>query len=195
MFLVEQAAVPAANLPLAAFRAQLRLGTGFADDDLQDALLERCLRAALAAVEAHCGKAVLARAFTCSIAAWRDLGRQRLPLAPVSAVTGFAIIDRFGTVTPVAPERYVLQPDTHSPALVATGFILPQIPVGGRAEIVFTAGFGGVWDEIPADLAQAVLMLAALHYEDRIGSEAMPSRIAALLAPRRTLRSLGRVWS
>ncbi len=200
MFLVEQTQVPAEILPLEAFRDHLRLGRGFSDDAAQDPVLEPCLRSALAAVEAHCDKAVLARGFSWTVSAWRDLGRQSLPLAPVSAITRVAIVDRFGTEELTVPSRYVLERDVHRPALVATGFVLPQIPVGGRAEIEFTAGFGGVWEDVPADIAQAVLMLAADIYEDRSGEAAagrggLPPRVAALLAPRRNLRLFGRVLS
>ena len=57
MMLIEETAVPLAALPLAEFKAHLRLGTGFADDDIQDPVLESFLRAAMAAIEARTGKA------------------------------------------------------------------------------------------------------------------------------------------
>ncbi|MCE8441890.1 head-tail connector protein, partial [Rhodovulum sulfidophilum] len=56
MMLIEQTRVPGAALPLAQFKAQLRLGTGFAGEENQDAYLEALLRAAIAAVEARTGK-------------------------------------------------------------------------------------------------------------------------------------------
>jgi len=58
--LIEETNIPDAVLPLAAFKAHLRMGTGFSDTSLQDAVLGRFLRAALAAVEGRTGK-VLAR--------------------------------------------------------------------------------------------------------------------------------------
>ena len=36
MMLVEEATVPEAILPVSAFKAHLRLGTGFAESDVQD---------------------------------------------------------------------------------------------------------------------------------------------------------------
>lgn len=63
MLLTEQTIVPGAALPVQAFKEHLRLGTGFGDDDVQDALAESYLRAALAAVEGRTGKALLAREF------------------------------------------------------------------------------------------------------------------------------------
>ncbi|MGB8623245.1 MAG: hypothetical protein WCD16_10540, partial [Paracoccaceae bacterium] len=63
MMLIEQTAVPAAALPVSQFRDHLRLGTGFADDGAQDALLEATLRAAMAALEGRTGKVLLSRPF------------------------------------------------------------------------------------------------------------------------------------
>ena len=194
MMLTEQTTVPAAALPVQAFRDHLRLGTGFADDDLQDAVLESCLRAALGAIEGRTGKAILARTFRWSVTAWRDLGRQVLPVGPVGAVTGFAIRDRNGTETEVAAERYRLERDLHRPALVAGGLVLPTIPVGGSAEVTFEGGFGPGWTDVPADLGQAVMMLAAHYYEhrhDMAASDGMPGGIAALIERYRNVRLFG----
>ncbi len=61
MMLVEQTTVPGAALPVAEFKDHLRLGTGFADDGVQDGVLEAYLRAAMAAIEARTGKILLTR--------------------------------------------------------------------------------------------------------------------------------------
>ena len=53
MMLVEQTTVPTAALPVAEFKDHLRLGTGFADDGVQDDVLEAYLRAAIATIEAR----------------------------------------------------------------------------------------------------------------------------------------------
>ena len=60
--------------------------------------------------------------------------------------------------------------------------------------ITFSAGFGVVWDAVPADLAQAVLLLAARYHEDRTfeGSQAaMPFGVSALIERWRSVRVLG----
>jgi uncharacterized phiE125 gp8 family phage protein len=192
--LVEQATVPVAALPVAEFRDHLRLGTGFADDALQDGVLEACLRAALAAIEGRTGKAVLRRGFRWSVTAWRDLARQVLPVAPVAAITRLAIVDRTGAETVIAPEKYALARDTHRPALVAQGFLLPSIPVGGSAEIGFEAGYGAQWVGVPADLRTAVFLLAAVYYETRHGSggaAGFPPEVNALLPPYLQVRLFG----
>lgn len=194
MILTEHTSVPLADLPVAEFRAHLRLGTGFGDDGFQDGVLEASLRAAIAAIEGRLGKALFARTFTWRLEAWRDLSRQVLPVAPVTAIHSLAIIDRAGTEVVSDPESYVLVRDTHRPALAAAGFLLPTIPVGGVAEIVFDAGFGPTWAEIPADLRQAVFLLAAEYYERRldVGTETgWPGTVHALLSKWRNLRLFG----
>jgi uncharacterized phiE125 gp8 family phage protein len=195
MMLVEQTTVPGTALPVAEFKDHLRLGTGFADDGVQDELLEAYLRAAIAAVEGRTGKAVLSRTFAWTLTAWRDLARQVLPVAPVSAIASLSIVDRLGAQEVIDRARYALEPDTHRPALVAAGLTLPVIPVGGSAVIEFDAGFGADWSAVPADLGQAVLILAAHLYETRgsgSGVDAeLPMAVQMLLGRWRNVRLFG----
>ncbi len=189
---VEVTPVATDALPIAKFRDHLRLGTGFGEDSLQDTVLEACLRAALARVEGYCGKAVLAHDYVLRIAAWRELSRQILPLAPVSVVTRLAISDRLGIETTVEPASYRLIRDDHAPMLISSGYMLPRIPLAGQAEISFTAGFAE-WARVPGDMAQAVFMLAAQYYEGRGGGAEceVSTAISGLLSRYRTLRILG----
>ena len=56
MMLIEETAIADAALPVDQFKAHLRLGTGFAEDNVQDEVLKGFLRAAIAAIEARTGK-------------------------------------------------------------------------------------------------------------------------------------------
>jgi len=170
-------------LPVAAFRAQLRLGTGFADAASQDGELAGFLSAACAVIETRTGKVLLARTLRLTLSAWRWSDAQALPLAPVAAITAVTMRNRDGAASLVAADRYRLKADRHRPQIVARGALLPQIPLGGRVEIDFSAGFGPVWSEVPADLAQAVLLLAAEYYQARTGVRPeMPAAVAGLVA-------------
>jgi uncharacterized phiE125 gp8 family phage protein len=194
--LFDEGPIAAGVLPVAALRDYLRLGTGFADDGLQDGLLEGHLRAALAVVEARTAKAVLARPFRLVLEGWREAGAQPLPIAPVAEVTEVALVPETGAPVVVAPARWRLVADAHRPRLVAAGGgHLPAVPTGGRVEVRFTAGFAPVWSGVPADLREAVLGLAATYYERRLDGLAeapgMPARIEAILSPWRTVRLLG----
>ena len=195
MMLVEQTPVPAAALPVASFKAHMRLGSGFADDDLQDGLLETHLRAAMAAIEARTGKILIARVFTWTLTAWRDAYRQPLPVAPVSAVTAVTLIDRLGIETSAPAQGWRLEPDTHRPRLIGVNGALVPIPQNGSVRIELTAGYGPTWADLPEDLAQAVFLLAAHFYEFRFSTNGtggeIPFGVAALIAPYRNVRLFG----
>ena len=78
------------------------------------------------------------------------------------------------------------------PRLVPLGGSLPSVPTGGAVEIRFDAGFGAGFADLPADLGQAVLLLAAHYYEYRdetaLGQGCMPFGVSSLLARFRPMR-------
>lgn len=195
MMLIEQTGVPSAALPVQEFKDHLRLGTGFADDGVQDALAEGYLRAAMAAIEGRIGKALISRDFLLLLTDWRTDEAQAFPVAPVSVIGTVNLLDRDGVATLIAASRYRLQRDTHRPKIVAAGGSLPGIPTGGTVEISFTAGFGAVWSVVPVDLAQAVFLLAAQFHENRHEAGERPSvlpfGVMALIERWRTVRVLG----
>ncbi len=195
MMLVEQTTVPLEALPVEEFKDHLRLGRAFADSGVQDGVLETYLRSALAAIEGRTGKVLLERTFAWTLSGWRELGRQALPVAPVTSITGVKLIDRHGDETVIAPEKYRLLPDAQRPRLVSTALHLPLIPTNGQAEVTFVAGFGPAWDDVPADLGQAVFLLAAHYHENRsavlAGEVAMPFGVSLLIDRYRTVRLFG----
>lgn len=195
MMLVEETAPPAAALPVEALRAYLRLGSGFelAADAAEDAALAGFLRAAIAAIEARTGKVLLTRRFRMRIEDWRDPAAQPLPLAPVLSIDSVVIDDGQGGAVSCDRADIRLVPDSQRPMLMPAGALLPSVPTRGFVTVVFTAGFGTTWATIPADLAQAVLMLAAHYYEDRGGisvSASLPFGVAALIERWRAVRTL-----
>lgn len=195
MMLSELTTVPGASLPVQGLKDHLRLGTGFTEDGLQDGLIEAYLRAAIAAVEGRIGKVLIGRRFKLELEDWRTKGEQPLPVAPVSAVVSVTVVDAADVALPVEPARYRLVRDMHRPKLVSVGVLLPTVPMDGRVEVVFDAGFGATWAEVPVDLAQAVMLLAADYYETRQpgdgGSSGLPFAVQALIERWRTVRILG----
>ncbi|WP_172295827.1 head-tail connector protein [Pseudoruegeria sp. HB172150] len=195
MMLVEQTTVATEALPVTEFKDHLRLGSGFSDDGVQDTVLEGYVRSALAAIEARTGKVLYSRVFVWTLDRWRELARQALPVAPVTAVSGVRLFDRDGAETVIAADKYRLQMDSQRPRLVSTVLHLPLIPTHGTAEVTFTAGFGTSWDDIPADLCQAVLLLAAHYYENRsavlAGEAPVPFGVSLLIDRYRTVRLFG----
>ena len=191
MNLVETGSIAVAALPLAELRAHLRLGTGFGEDSLQDGVLEGFLRAAIAGVEAQIGKVLIARDFVQTIDQWTGEAQHVLPMAPVRLILQVALRRSSGAEEVVASDRYWLQADMHRPKLRSVGSCLPVVPERGEALVGFTAGFG-IWSDVPADLQQAVFLLAAHYYEYRdetaLGRGCMPFGVTSLLDRFRPMR-------
>lgn len=190
--LIEETTVPDTALPVEDFKAHLRLGTGFGQEDVQNEVISGFLRAAIAAIEARTGKILIMRSFSWTLTQWRDPSAQTLPVAPVSALTRLAIVARDGTETDIATNGYWLERDSQRPRLRPTGMSLPAIPAGGSARLEFQAGYDQVWSNLPSDLQQAVLMLAAHYYEYRhdmsLSDGCMPFGVSSLIERYRVMR-------
>ena len=195
MMLIEETTVPQSALPLGLFKEHLRLGSGFSDDGLQDGLLEGFLRSAMAAIEGRTSKVLIERDFALTLSSWADPVRQPLPIAPVSAVAEVVLLDRTGQENAVDASAWTLRPDMQRPVLLATGSALPAIPRAGSVRLRLLAGFGPDWSDLPSDLQQAVMLLAAHYYEYRLETQydggCMPFGVSALIERYRALR-LGR---
>ncbi|WP_282151496.1 head-tail connector protein [Ruegeria atlantica] len=192
MMLIEETAIADAALPVDQFKAHLRLGTGFAEDSVQDDVLKGFLRAAVAAIEARTGKVLIERDFSWSLTVWRDQSGEVLPVAPVTDVKSVTLADAEGAETVVTPDRYRLEKDAQRPRLRPVGALMPKMPKGGSVRIDFAAGMAMDWGGLLADLGQAVLLLAAHYYEYRdetaLGAGCMPFGVTSLIQRYRTVR-------
>lgn len=195
MMVFDETTVPAAALPVQVLKDHLRLGSGFADDGMQDALIEGYLRTAMAMIEGRIGKVLMARRMRLELDEWRNQEAQPLPVAPVSMVVSVTLVDAASVSAVLPAASYRLVPDLHRPKLVGAGTLLPPVPSGGVAKVVFDVGFGASWAGVPADLQQAVLLLAAEYYEHRhdSGTQAggLPLGVVVLIERWRTVRVLG----
>jgi uncharacterized phiE125 gp8 family phage protein len=192
MMLIEETVVPDSSLPLEDFKTHLRLGTGFGDEALQDPVLLSFLRAALSAIEGRTSKILFERGFLWSLAKWQGVDSQPLPVAPVTALMRVTMVSRTGTETDIDLGKLRLVRNVQQPSIVALGTMLPSIPSGGAVDIRFRAGWGPNWSDLPADLRQAVFLLAAHYYEYRsetsLTEGCMPFGVASLLERYRPVR-------
>lgn len=192
MMMVELTSVPSAVLPVGELAEHLRLARGFSDDGSQDGQLESGLRAALSGIEARIGKALFERRFVLTLMAWNGAAVHALPLAPISRIDSVKLITRAGAETVVDPALYHLLPDGHRPGLAAAGHALPAPGMGGTIEVEFTAGYAVDWAGIPADLRQAVLILAGAFWGQNLDAQAgLPFAVSVLLEPHRAVRLRG----
>lgn len=168
------------------------MGTGFGEDTLQDAVLAGFLRAAMAAIEARTGKVLIEREFTLVAGALGDSTMVPLTLAPVTVIADVRLVSRSGAAVLVSPTAYWLERDGHVPRVRASGACLPRPETGGELRIRFLAGYGPEWEDVPADMQQAVMMLAAHYYEYRndtaLSGGCMPFGVTSLIERFRNLR-------
>ncbi len=192
MMFIEETAIADAALPVDQFKAHLRLGSGFVEGDTQDEVLTGFLRAAIAAIEARTGKVLIERYFSWSLNGWRDPESEVLPVAPVVSVGAVTLTDALGVETVADSATYRLERDAQRPRVRAAGSCLPRIQKGGSVKIAFTAGMAADWGGLPADLGQAVLLLAAHYYEYRdetaLGAGCMPFGVTSLIQRYRMVR-------
>ena len=205
MNLTETTQVLDTAIPVDGLRAHLRLGSGFSEDELQDDILSSFLRAALSAVEAQSGKILIERDFQLIATDWRQVCA--MPVAPVTSIS------RLGLLTPLTAgetagvdaelfdlgvmgeldlSAFQLVKDFQTPKLRSLSANLPTVPTNGGVFVEFTAGMATSFDELPSDLRQAVLLLAAHYYENRtdVGLPAgcMPFGVSSLIARYRHVR-------
>ena len=178
--LIEETGVADTTLPVDVFKAHLRMGSGFGTETLQDEVLVSFLRAAIAAVEARTGKALIRRKFSWSLSSWRDDLAQPFP------------ISSDGAQTVVDAQMYWLDRDRQRPMLRTTSAALATIPRFGTVSITFEAGMGSDWSQVPADLQQAVFLLSAHYYEFRhetnLSDGCMPFGVSSLIERYRPMR-------
>ena len=192
MNLIELTTPASGDIPVSALSEHLKLGTGFADDGAQDTLLEAFLRAAIANIEGRTGKVLLTRQLAWEVTRWIEPDCQGLPVAPVQEISSVVMVKSDGAENVIDAGAYFLRADDMRPKLASKG-LLPSIPSYGLARIIFQAGFGD-WGEVPADLKQAVLMLAAYYYENRHNAGnagSMPFGVLSLIDRYRTVRLMG----
>ncbi|MCJ9428689.1 head-tail connector protein [Kordiimonas marina] len=197
-------------LLLAEVKDHLRL-----DGSVEDAALGALISAARDMVERHLGLALTDRQVAVYLDAWpgetadgspwwsgvRDGAIPalstachfvRLPVRPVSAIADVTILAADGTGSIWDASNYYLKPG-HQPGLYRKQGAAWPAPgqVADGIRITVTAGFGPSWNDVPAAIRQALLMLVAhlySHRGDDQGEALGASGAAQILLPYRERR-------
>lgn len=168
----------------------LRLSSGFGREPAVETALRTALEAAVRAVERRTGRVLVARRFAYRAAAWERGGRLTLPLAPVRALVALDVEDAEGACAPQSLESFALNAAAAQPRIVVRrGAAAPRAAAGGGLIATVDAGWEA-WEQVPAELRQAAVALAAGHFEGWRGDDAacVVDAVAALLAPYRQVR-------
>lgn len=173
---------------LVSAKAFLRVGHGG-----EDGLMADLISQATARVEQASGLALRLRTLRVEWSTWpAALGGRGavLPVGPVTALNSVTVFDGDGAASDHTG-RFRLE--CGRLALRAWSMV-PAVPMGGRVEVEFEAGFGGV-DDVPPDLAQAVLLtLRETYFAGDAGRRVtrgggpLPDPVEAILSARRGVR-------
>lgn len=184
--MLEQLIPPAAlAVPPETLAEHLHLNIAAPELDQTDTLT-RFIGAATATIERQLQSGLIVQTWRWSTDSWCAT----LPLTPVAAVEKVEIVTGSGEVTPWDGWFLIT---TGTPRIgTRKGQVRPSIPPDGYALITFTTGYGTGWTDIPHDLRQAVILLAAHYFEHREAAAdplaALPFGVASLLAPYRPIR-------
>lgn len=174
---------------IADLASHLRLSSGFADDGSEDAILDIYIRAAATAIERRTSLTLIERQVVWRLAE-RPCKPVQAPTGPVSQILSASLINSAGDVATLDVSGIGLQQGAHPPRIDLTQ--LPTPGDGSHLQIGLGAGYGPSPSDIPSDLRQAVLLLAAHYYEHRTQSEGdvgpMPYGVTALIEPHRPVR-------
>jgi uncharacterized phiE125 gp8 family phage protein len=154
-----------AQEPVSLVQAKLHLRVE-ADDDTEDGLIESLVTAARIHIEGVTGRALLEQSWRLVRDDWPANGIVTLPIGPVSAIDEIRTYDAAGEPHVIDLDGVLLDGQGTPPRVVLPGN-RAAIRTRLGVEIDYTAGYGEVPEDVPADLIQALLTLIAYWYENR----------------------------
>lgn len=160
MWYPEEVATDVTSEPLALddVRRQVRADA----DEIDDAVLTRLIGAARRFVEGYCGVRIAERTVTLRCDGFADF--DKLPVAPVQALTSIAYVDVAGDDQMLDSAIYELRADQLTVSIaLAYGQRWPMIQLGSRVTLVMDVGF----ETPPEDLVHAMMLLIGHWFTNR----------------------------
>lgn len=139
-------------------------------DTEEDILILSLISSATKAVEADTGKALVSQTWDYKIA--QPSGRVCLPMSPVSSVSSLTYFDTDDVSQTLTVSDFYLQSDQDR-AWIEPKQDITWPTMRDRADaltITFVAGFGAA-TAVPADFKQAILLLVAHWFENRVAAD------------------------
>ncbi|GGB50966.1 hypothetical protein GCM10011316_23790 [Roseibium aquae] len=170
---------------LSEMKAQLRLVS-----DAEDGLVTGLIASARQYVERTTRRALITQGWRLYLDNWPPGRVVRLPLAPVRSIGQILVFGEDGTGHVLPGDAYTLDRSSDPARLRVRPGAGPSTGALMGVEIDFTAGYGDGASDVPADLRQAIRLLAAHWFEHReAGTEtvqgSLPFGLDRLLASAR----------
>jgi uncharacterized phiE125 gp8 family phage protein len=160
------------------------------EHEAEDALIGALITAARMRLEAEMRRVMLHQSWRVVLDSWPQKSRITLPYGPLHAITAARLFNAGGSSTTLSLTHLSIDREQERATLKVHG--QPQSPGREREgiEIDVTLGFAPSASACPAPLKQAVMMLAAFWFENRVieGDAFLPSHVAGLIAPYREVR-------
>ena len=190
MILSETHPIPSESLPVEALKAHLRMGSGFAEDTLQEPVLLGFLSAAVTAIESRISQILVQREFLWEAPSQTIIGGSlRLPIRPVRKIVEIQYLNSTNETKVLAEDTYQILQHGDRQLLQCN-----NIDVAKHTSLLVTmqVGLHERLSSVSADLLQAVMLLAAHFYEYReetnLAGGCMPFGVLSLIERYRPCR-------
>lgn len=179
---------PPTTEPLSLVDAKLFLRV---DTDADDTLIAALIGAARAHVETRTGTAIGAQSWRMIRDGWPLAPLVQAPIHPLRSIEAVRIYAADGTATTLSPAGFAII-DGGAAILVPAAAPWPGRSHGG-IEIDVTVGYGTGGQSLPEPLMQAIRLILAHWYDNRVpvsdtATREVPHSVEALLAPWRVVR-------
>jgi len=160
----------AAAEPVSLTTAKLHLRVDSTDDDT---ILAIYISAAVGWVEEYLRRPLVARTITLKMDTFPAGQEIELPFPTVSAVSSVKYYDPAASLTTLSSADYwTVLAERHAPGLVilkdTAAWPSLQDDRPRAVEIVFVCGYGAAAADVPADIRNAILLIVAQLYENRV---------------------------
>ncbi len=178
-------------ISLADAKAHLRV-----DTTDEDSTINLLITVARESIEQETGRALITQSWSWVFDHWPDAFALSVPKPPLITVDAIKSFDSEDAATIVDVNDFILNASSFDGRLVlkvGSSWPIAQRPIAGF-EIQFTAGYGAAATDVPAPLRQAILLLVAQSFEERLPFDlahegaVLPHAVDVLIAPYRILK-------